>query len=137
MSQQDENKPIYNLQNYTEKKQEVERNPDDILTWKKSNITSYLRGVFDGRGNVYYSENNEHILSIQHTSIERLEVYQKALQMLSINSFLYYPQLESESSELFIVGKTNVLKFKEKIGYDNHEEADIFYNYWKKLDWED
>ena len=137
MSQEDENKPIYNMRLYSEKSDGTKKESDNILSWKKSSLCSYLRGVFDGRGMIYFNDSKERVLSIHHSTITKLEIYQKALQMLNIHSFLYYPQYDDEQAELFIVGKRNIERFKDKIGFDYPEEADIFYNYWKKLDWED
>ena len=137
MSHENEDKPIYHLRSYRKKIEESDINPEDVLTWKKGNLGAYLRGVFDSRGIVFTNDNGEMILSIQHLSLTKLEIYQKALQMLNINSFLHYAQEESELSSIFIVGKRNIRLFREKVGFEYPEEADIFYNFWKTLDWED
>ena len=107
MSHQDEDKPIYNIRFYSEDLKESRKKPDNILSWKKTDLCSYLRGVFDGRGIIYFNDSNENILSIQLNEMSKLEIYQKALQLLNIHSFLYYPQVDSEIGELFIVGKRN------------------------------
>ncbi|MGC9779159.1 MAG: hypothetical protein HZR80_07950 [Candidatus Heimdallarchaeota archaeon] len=137
MSHKNEDKPIYNLRSYSKKIDESETNPEDVLTWKKGNLSAYLRGVFDSRGLVFTNDNGEMILSIQHASDTKLEIYQKVLQMLSINSFVHYSQEENELSDLFIVGKRYIWLFIDKVGFEYLEEADIFYNFWKTLDWED
>ena len=137
VSYQDEDKPIYNLRFFSKKLEDTKEQPDEILNWKKCNLSAYLRGVFDGRGVIFNSENGDMVLSIKHTNISKLEIYQKALQMFSIYSFIYYPQEEDELSALYIVGKRNLRLFKDRIGFEHSEEADIFFNYWKTLDWED
>ena len=137
MSHENEDKPIYNLRNYSKKIDESDTSPEDVLTWKKGNLSAYLRGVFDSRGLVFTNDNGEMILSIQHSSFTKLEIYQKALQMLNINSFVHYSQEDNELSGLFIVGKRNIRLFRDKVGFEYPEEVDIFYNFWKTLDWED
>jgi len=137
VSHQDEDKPIYNLRFFSKKLEDSRENPEDVLNWKKANLSAYLRGVFDGRGVIFSSDNGDIVLSIKHSSIGKLEIYQKALQMFSIHSFIYYPQVEDELPALYIVGKRNLRLFKDRIGFDYPEEADIFFNFWKTLDWED
>ncbi|MCK5183472.1 MAG: LAGLIDADG family homing endonuclease [Candidatus Heimdallarchaeota archaeon] len=137
VSHQDENKPIYNLRYFSKKVEDSKENPEDVLKWKKANLSAYLRGVFDGRGVIFSSDNGDMVLSIKHSSLGKLEIYQKALQMFSIHSFIYYPQEEEELSALYIVGKRNLRLFKDRIGFEYPEEADIFFNFWKTLDWED
>lgn len=137
VSHQDENKPIYNLRYFSKKVEDSKENPEDVLKWKKANLSAYLRGVFDGRGIIFSSDNGDMVLSIKHSSLGKLEIYQKALQMFSIHSFIYYPQEEEELSALYIVGKRNLRLFKDRIGFEYPEEADIFFNFWKTLDWED
>ncbi len=137
VSHEDEEKPIYNLRFFSKKIEDTKENPEDILNWQKANLSAYLRGVFDGRGVIFSSDNGDMVLSIKHTNIGKLEIYQKALQMFSIHSFIYYPQAEDELSALYIVGKRNLRLFKDRIGFEYPEEADIFFNFWKTLDWED
>ena len=137
VSHQDEDKPIYNLRYFSKKVEDSKENPEDVLNWKKANLSAYLRGVFDGRGVIFSSDNGDMVLSIKHSSLGKLEIYQKALQMFSIHSFIYYPQDENELSALYIVGKRNLRLFKDRIGFEYPEEADIFFNFWKTLDWED
>ena len=137
MSHEDEDKPIYNLSFFSKNIDDSREASEDILNWKKANLSAYLRGVFDGRGIIFSSDNEGMVLSIKHTNITKLEIYQKALQMFSIHSFIYYPQEEDDSSALYIVGKRNLKLFKDRIGFEYPEEADIFYNFWKTLDWED
>lgn len=137
VSHQDEDKPIYNLRYYSKKVEDSKENPEDVLNWKKANLSAYLRGVFDGRGVIFSSDNGDMVLSIKHSSLGKLEIYQKALQMFSIHSFIYYPQDENDLSALYIVGKRNLRLFKDRIGFEYPEEADIFFNFWKTLDWED
>jgi hypothetical protein len=137
VSHQDEDKPIYNIRFYSEDLKESRKKPDNILSWKKTDLCSYLRGIFDGRGIVYFNDSNENVLSIQLNDMSKLEIYQKALQLLKIHSFLYYPQVDSEIGELFIVGKRNIERFKELIGFAYPKEADIFYNYHKTHEWDD
>lgn len=137
VSHQDEDKPIYNLRFFSKKLEDSQKNPEDVLNWKKANLSAYLRGVFDGRGIIFSSDNGDIVLSIKHSSIGKLEIYQKALQMFSIHSFIYYPQVEDELSALYMVGKRNLQLFKDRIGFEYPEEEDIFFNFWKTLDWED
>lgn len=137
VSHQDEDKPIYNLRHFSKKIEDSQKNPEDVLNWKKANLSAYLRGVFDGRGIIFSSDNGDMVLSIKHSNLGKLEIYQKALQMFSIHSFIYYPQDENELSALYIVGKRNLRLFKDRIGFEYPEEADIFFNFWKTLDWED
>ena len=137
VSHQDEDKPIYNLRFFSKKLEDSQKNPEDVLNWKKANLSAYLRGVFDGRGIIFSCDNGDMVLSIKHSSIGKLEIYQKALQMFSIHSFIYYPQVEDELSALYIVGKRNLQLFKDRIGFEYPEEEDIFFNFWKTLDWED
>jgi len=137
VSHQDEDKPIYNLSFFSKKVENSHENPENVLNWKKANLSAYLRGVFDGRGIIFSSDNADMVLSIKHSNIGKLEIYQKALQMFSIHSFIYYPQTEDELSALYIVGKRNLRLFKDRIGFEYPVEADIFFNFWKTLDWED
>ncbi|NHJ33094.1 MAG: hypothetical protein FK732_09530, partial [Asgard group archaeon] len=131
VSHQDEDKPIYNLRFFSKNVEDTKEQPEDILNWKKGSLSAYLRGVFDGRGIIFNSENGDMVLSIKHSNTSKLEIYQKALQMFSIYSFIYYPQEEEELSALYIVGKRNLRLFKERIGFEYPEEADIFFNFWK------
>ena len=131
VSHQDENKPIYNLRSFSKKIEVPKESPEDVLNWKKANLSAYLRGVFDGRGIVFSSDNGDLVLSIKHSNLGKLEIYQKALQMFSIHSFIYYPQEEDDLSALYIVGKRNLRLFKDRIGFEYPEEADIFFNFWK------
>lgn len=137
MSHQDEDKPIYNIRFYSDELKESRKKSDNILSWKKNDLCSYLRGVFDSGGIIYFNDSNENILSIKLNDMSKLEICQKALQLLNIHSFLYYLQIESEFGELFIVGKRNIERFKEIIGFSYPEEADIFYNYHKTHEWDD
>jgi intein-encoded DNA endonuclease-like protein len=137
VSHEEEDKPIYNLRFFSKKIEDTKENPEDVLNWQKANLSAYLRGVFDGRGVIFSSDNGDMVLSIKHSSLGKLEIYQKALQMFSIHSFIYYPQEEDELSTLYIVGKRNLQLFKDRIGFEYPEEADIFFNFWKTMDWED
>jgi intein-encoded DNA endonuclease-like protein len=137
LSHQDEDKPIYNIRMYSEQVKETRKKPDNILTWKKTDLCSYLRGVFDSRGLIYVNDSNKTVLSIQLSDMNKLELYQNILQKLNINSFLYYPQKENELGELFIVGEINIERFQNQIGFIYPKEIDLFYNYHKTMDWED
>lgn len=137
VSHQNEDKPIYNIRFYSEELKENRKRPDNILSWKKNDLCSYLRGVFDSSGIIYFNDSSDNILSIKLSDTEKLEIYQKALQLLNIHSFLCYPQIETELGELFIVGKRNIERFKELIGFTYPEEANIFYNYHKTHEWDD
>jgi len=108
-----------------------------ILSMSKSNLQSFLRGVFDSRGVIYFNEANNLILSIQHHNLLKLERYQKGLQLFGIHSFLYLPQREGELPELFIVGKRNVQHFKKSIGFETPEEMDFVLQLTNTFDWED
>ncbi|NHJ85298.1 MAG: hypothetical protein FK734_07535 [Asgard group archaeon] len=137
LSHEEEDKPIYNIGFFSKQTEDEKKDPKDVLQWNKNKLIAYIRGVFDGRGVIYTNDKNDMIISLQHHKIEKLEIYQKALQMLDIYSFIYYPQDSSDVIELFIVGKRNVYLFNRLIGIDYPEDADIFYNFWKKIDWED
>jgi hypothetical protein len=137
LTQQEEDKPIYNIRIFTGQASEIKKKSKNILSWKKSDLCSYLRGVFDSRGLIYVNGSDSNILSIKLDDMVKLELYQKALQKFNIYSFLYYPQSENESGELFIVGQRNILQFKEQIGFDYPEEMSVLNNFQKTLEWDD
>lgn len=70
VSHQDEDKPIYNLRFFSKKLEDSQKNPEDVLNWKKANLSAYLRGVFDGRGIIFSSDNGDIVLSIKHSTLE-------------------------------------------------------------------
>jgi len=136
----EDEKPIFNLGLYQKQKTKLKRDDQsqkNILLWSRENLKAYLRGAFDGSGLIYSNPNGKTILSIQHDDFSQVEMYQKVLEMLDIQSFTYYPIANSEPAQIFIVGKINVDKFKNKIGIDDTNETNRFFSYLKGFDWED
>ncbi len=132
----DKEKLIHNLEHHTTQRSSADES-GEIVSMDKSNLQSFLRGVFDSCGVIYFNNNTNIILSIQQHNFLKLERYQKGLQMFGIHSFLYFPQREDERPELFIVGKRNIQQFKKVIGFEIPEEIDFVFQYNNDFDWED
>lgn len=135
----EEEKPIFNLGFYNKESEKKTKNqsPEDILLWNKENIAAYLRGAFDGRGQIFTSTNGQTILSINHDDYSQIEIYQLAFEKLDIQSFSYFPISNGEKAQLFIVGNINIEKFKSKIGFSDSSEIRKYLQYLKGFDWED
>ena len=115
MSHQDEDKPIYNIRFYSEELKESRKKPDNVLSWKKTDLCSYLRGIFDGRGIVYFNDSNENVLSIQLNELEgKMEVVQEKAKIIEkIDSRIDVANVLAEMS--FLIDEKIVLSNVEFI----------------------
>ena len=135
-----EEKPIFNLGFYSkeliESKRDLQKHPEKVLEWRKEKQRNYLREIIEDNGMVFTQDSENIILSFKDINFNRIEIYQKLLELNDIQSFIYYPDNSDEPTQLFIVGESNIQQFKEKIGF-HYPEANKFYSYWNSLDWED